>query len=138
MAGAASRAAASLDCKRIFWGSGGAIPHHFRAIAARGFQRRERLDRGRRWRQWIEGILGVRWRGFPGNDFTVDHRAVGQAVDQAVEFGKAFGDQLFTAGPDPQSAVALDHLGTDTIPLPFHLPVAGRAEQPVELFDRLG
>ncbi|MNP05976.1 hypothetical protein D3C76_979420 [compost metagenome] len=85
----------------------------------------------------IKGIFGRRSSGFPGNDFPVDHGAVGQAVDQAVEFRKAIGDQFFTPRPDPQAPLALDDLGPDAVPLPFHLPMAGGTEQRFKLFDRL-
>src|SRR3546814_7908767 len=53
------------------------------------------------------GIRGGWRRGFPDHDFAVDHRAVGQRLRQAVQFGEALGDQLFAPGPDPQMAIAL-------------------------------
>ena len=53
----------------------------------------------------------------------------GRACASASISGKALGDQLFAARPDPDLAGALDHLAADAVVLPFHQPVGrpGRA-----------
>jgi len=51
-----------------------------------------------------------------------------------VQLGEAFGDQFLTTRPDPQLALALDHLGANTVPFPLDLPGTWRPEQCVELF----
>jgi len=64
-------------------------------------------------------------RVFPHHDFAINHRTIGQATDQAVEFRETFSQQLFPARPDPQAALALDQLCANAIKLPFHLPIGG-------------
>ncbi|MNK95632.1 hypothetical protein D3C87_1158770 [compost metagenome] len=59
-------------------------------------QESEWLHGGRGRHLWVEGVFGFRWSAFPGNDFAIDHRAIGQATDQVLQFGKPLGHQFFT------------------------------------------
>ena len=72
----------------------------------------------------------------PDHDLAVDHGAIGQRFREGMQFGKTIGDQVFAPRPDPQPTVALDQLGADAIPLPFHLPVLGRPQLRLELLHR--
>ncbi|MNN04241.1 hypothetical protein D3C81_1169620 [compost metagenome] len=107
--------------------------HFFEDFPVQGLATDALLQEGKRLRCRFKRLFGAGWRRFPGDDFAVDHRPVGKAQNQAVQFREALGHQLFAPRPDPQAPAALDHLGADAIPFPFRLPVLDRAEQRFEL-----
>ena len=71
----------------------------------------------------------------PDDDLAVDDAAVGPALGECHDLGKALGDQLLAARPDPDLPTLAHHLGTDAVVLPFDLPVGGRSDAGVEVVD---
>jgi hypothetical protein len=63
----------------------------------------------------------------PDQHFAIDHRPFRQG--QRGQLGKALGDQVFAARPEPGLAVAVDQLRAHAIVLPFHLPVRRLAQR---------
>ncbi|MNO85073.1 hypothetical protein D3C76_764330 [compost metagenome] len=111
------------------------LQYHWRIteqLLAQGLAAQALLQQGER----LHGRRIGRGAGLPDQNLAVEDDAVGQVLCQCVQLREALGDQFLTSRPDPQLAVALDHLGAYTVPLPFDLPVARRAEQAVEVFKR--
>ena len=64
----------------------------------------------------------------PDDDFAIQHRAIRNICRKRGEFRETIRHQFLAAGPDPQLALACHQLRADTVPFPFDLPVAGRAD----------
>src|SRR3984957_995729 len=62
--------------------------------------------------------------------------AVGNAVLQSGELGKALADQFLAARPRPPLPGAMDVLRTDAVEFPFHQPVLDRPQQRRHVRDR--
>ena len=81
-------------------------------------------------------FVAVGWR-LPDHQLAIEHGAVGQRGGELRKLGKALGDQLLPPRPQPGTPIAFHQLGADTVPLPFHQPLLGRAEHRVEALERL-
>jgi hypothetical protein len=58
-----------------------------------------------------------------GDDFPIQHGALGEQQPCLAQLRKAIGDQLFPARPEIDGIAAPDKLRPDAIPLPFREPV---------------
>ena len=62
----------------------------------------------------------------PRENLAIDHGAVRQRRAERGDFGKALGDQILAARPQPHAAAALDELRANAVPLPFDQPIRRR------------
>jgi len=65
---------------------------------------------------------GLRGTFRPDQQFAVQHRAVGQAAGRSHDFRETFGDQFFTARPQPHPPGTPNQLRADAVVLPFNQP----------------
>jgi hypothetical protein len=81
---------------------------------------------------------GVGLARAPGQQLAIDHRAVGPVPGGGQHLGEALAHQLLAARPDPDLALALDHLGPDAVVLPLGPPAAALAQGLGPIGQRLG